>query len=803
MSAALLVARAELRRRWRPLLLLVVLLALISGTAMTALVGAHRTATGLDRLRAQAMASDASFQSQGQFHADAMEAVASELDEVEVVAQRHLVNAFLIDGAISDIAIMSDPDDRYGRTVERPTLIEGRMPDPGASDEIVLNELAAANTGLGVGDRLQVLTWSSADLEALFTSDSFPGFNGPVLDLAVVGVVRTLDELPGELQRTSPYALASASFLAANPDLGSWPPAVFVKLRHGDARIDAVSEAMTAAPIGEGGEVGPEGHYTPATTARTVYVDTVARATDSLAIGLLIVALASALVGAFVVGQAVVRHLAGSSAPAITLRQLGESRQRIAVGVALPIAAAALVAVVVAMAVAVAASPVLPVGLARRVEPDPGVEVDPFVLVGTGLVTIAVVVAFTAAVATREPGRRRRGARSGTLPASIRAATAAGGPPVLLAGLHLAVGRGRNALPNRSALVALVVAVSGVVAAAMIHTSNAQLADTPAQWGWNWSTQPDTFDTEVDAAEVEARLAVDGRLAGVGSYRTGQVVLNDRAMNGFAMAALSGDVGFTRRSGRLPSGPGEVALGARTMELLGVSEGDQVTTTDRRSGLRRELTVVGTAVLPYNESKLLDEGAVLTPDSFDHLVIDAPSSAIVLVYPDDADVGALEDELGADYGFTFTAFSRPIAPGPVSNLGVSGDIATALAWFFAVLAAMSILHTLTVGSQRRRHDLAVLRAVGFTRPDIRRAVLTHGQVLAGTALILGVPGGLVIGRLVWHLLVGEIGALAPPVMPWLVVVVIAPIAIGATTVLAWGPGRAAARRTPAADLRAE
>jgi hypothetical protein len=76
-------------------------------------------------------------------------------------------------------------------------------------------------------------------------------------------------------------------------------------------------------------------------------------------------------------------------------------------------------------------------------------------------------------------------------------------------------------------------------------------------------------------------------------------------------------------------------------------------------------------------------------------------------------------------------------------------------------------------------------------------------VLAILGLVVGVPSGLIVGRLVWRLLVADIGALASPVVPWVVLAVIAPVTLLGVTALSWWPGRAAVRRVPAADLRTE
>ena len=62
---------------------------------------------------------------------------------------------------------------------------------------------------------------------------------------------------------------------------------------------------------------------------------------------------------------------------------------------------------------------------------------------------------------------------------------------------------------------------------------------------------------------------------------------------------------------------------------------------------------------------------------------------------------------------------------------------------------------------------------------------------------------MVAGRLIWRALVDGVGAVVDPQVPWTLLVVVAPAAIGLAAILSCWPGRAAVRRSPAAGLRAE
>src|SRR5438552_11215156 len=313
MSASSLLAASELRRRLSSLAGLALIVAFVSASVSAALVGAHRTSTSIERFRDWAHASDGNFQTSSDGDATVLRALLARRSDVEAVAQRRLVNAFLDDSPISDIAILSDPEGHYARDVDRPRLLSGRMPAAGAPDEIVLNELAARLAAARIGDVLHARTWSRKDLENLFAGDAFPGFNGPPIALHVVGVARTLDGLPGNIERTAPYGIGSPAFLAAHPTIGVWPPDIYVRTTHGAFTFASVARAVAAERVPDPGDL----HFSSGTTAGTTYLNASQQAVNSAVSGLLLFAAAAALVGAIVLGQAVHRHLAGSAPPAV------------------------------------------------------------------------------------------------------------------------------------------------------------------------------------------------------------------------------------------------------------------------------------------------------------------------------------------------------------------------------------------------------------------------------------------------------------------------------------------------------
>jgi ABC-type lipoprotein release transport system permease subunit len=258
---------------------------------------------------------------------------------------------------------------------------------------------------------------------------------------------------------------------------------------------------------------------------------------------------------------------------------------------------------------------------------------------------------------------------------------------------------------------------------------------------------------------------------------------------------------MTALDGRLPSGPSEIAMGRATMDELDVAIGDTVDATLEAGG-SVPLVVVGSVVMPPTDEYALDVGAVLTPSGLAAAGTGDLLTSVVLRYPEGADAGELEAALAADYGFDFGPFTRPNPPGSIRNLVESRNIAAALAAFFGVLAAVGLLHALVVSTRRRRVDLAVLRALGFRRAQVRRSISTAALTLAVGGIVIGIPVGVVAGRLVWRTLAADVGAVADPSMPWPLLVGVVPATVGVATLVAWWPGRSAVRLGPAQQLRA-
>jgi hypothetical protein len=127
----------------------------------------------------------------------------------------------------------------------------------------------------------------------------------------------------------------------------------------------------------------------------------------------------------------------------------------------------------------------------------------------------------------------------------------------------------------------------------------------------------------------------------------------------------------------------------------------------------------------------------------------------------------------------------------------------ALSALLALLAVGALAHVLLTSVRRRGRDLAVLKTLGLVRAQVLRVVSWQATAMAVTALLIGVPAGLLAGRWAWVLFADSAGVSPVPRVPVLVVALVLPVTLGAAIVIAARPGVQASRIRPAVVLRGD
>jgi FtsX-like permease family len=142
-------------------------------------------------------------------------------------------------------------------------------------------------------------------------------------------------------------------------------------------------------------------------------------------------------------------------------------------------------------------------------------------------------------------------------------------------------------------------------------------------------------------------------------------------------------------------------------------------------------------------------------------------------------------------------------PNGVTNFARIDGTPEVLAALLAALGVAVFGQLAVVSGHRRRHDFAILKALGLLRRQIREITAWQASILAGLALVIGVPLGLAVGRWGWQLFGDGLGIPANAHVPVALVLIMVPAVLIIANAVALWPGRSAARIPPAQVLRTE
>ena len=377
-------------------------------------------------------------------------------------------------------------------------------------------------------------------------------------------------------------------------------------------------------------------------------------------------------------------------------------------------------------------------------------------------------------------------------------------------GIRLALqpGAGRTAVPVRSTVASAVVGVAALTGALVFSASLGHLLATPRLYGVTW----DAYVSNTQQHGVERAIrGLTGR-PGVTAWSAGYsgVPLTVRGVRTDAIAMLPGHHGALLPvpvQGHLPREPDEITVGEKTLAAMHARIGQTVAVSldGFRPGRYR---IAGTAVFPtMSDSLSLGKGATLSVAGLRRLLppsLSAPPLDTLLVRfrPGAGGPAALNAFAARAARLGAFAVQGPATPTDVVNFGRVQDLPLLLGMALSLLALVTIVHLLLTSVRRRRRDFAVLRSIGLTRRQVRSAVGWQAGTLTAVALGLGIPAGIVCGRVAWRLFAGQLGILPVVVLPVILVLVV-PAALVLAVAVAAVPGESAARTRPAEILRSE
>jgi len=818
--------RVTFRRRWPGLLAIVLLLGLVGGLAMGSIAGARRTQSSFPTFLVSTNPSNLSVGTalynpaigfNTGYNAKLVHTIA-QLPRVKRAESYVSVDASPLGGngrptpagENANLNVLGSANGLFFNQ-DKVTVTEGRMADPTKANQIVMTKGAAGELGLHVG---QGVPWG------IFSNAANPLTATPLvhMKLNLVGTVVldnavVQDDVDADAAQTVILTPALTSRLTACCSDFTF---TYLQLDHGSSAVPTVEgEVEQVIP-----PVLPYDFYDT-----SIDVTKAQNAIKPEAIALVVFGGIAALAAILIAIQLIGRQLRSMAEEERILRSIGaDPKMTMSDGIA-GIIAAVVIGALVAGAVAVALSPLTPLGPVRPFYPYPGIAFD-WTVLGFGMLVLVVVLSTVAVTLAVRVAPHRAGGNLQRVRRESRVATLAsssGLPVAAVTGIRFALepDAEASATPVRSAILGATLAMVVVIATVIFASSIDALVSHPALYGWNWTHELDGGGGpgDIPAHQSDVLLQHDTQVAAWSGYYFGNLEIDGITVPVFGGTPRA-PVAPPILSGHGFDGTGQIVLGPGTLALLHKAVGDEVTVSYGSTGKRR-LQIVGTATMPatgvggVTGHPSMGTGALvsykLLPAPVRNQFGNTPTgpNAIFLRLRSGADPDASRLSLDrivkaltlpTNYGVTVLGVQRPAE---IVNYRSTGSTPAYLSLGLAVGAVTALGLTLVASIRRRRRDLALLKTFGFTRRQLAATVAWQSSIAVLIGAVIGVPLGIVAGRLAWDLFARAIYAVPHPSVPALTIVLIAVGALILANLVAAVPGRIAARTPTALVLRAE
>ncbi|HEX2782796.1 MAG TPA: ABC transporter permease, partial [Ilumatobacteraceae bacterium] len=707
------------------------------------------------------------------------------------------------------LQVLGSPDGRF-IDVDRPVVTSGRLPD--GDHEVFINdeERRVLETidghALSVGDSLDLSFWwgglglpsqdpnevvSPIGVESLRISgfghlpdEVLPDELYPRQRMIVSEDVARTYSCIGDYNAGMTDEEAAAAAFPKNCSQQYW--FYTFQLDGAPGRVDSIRQQFAAAADRLTADLPPfiagQAQYYYISQDRAVVDDAVQRATRPAVTALTVFAILALAATLVIFGIALARIFRRAEPEFRSLMQLGASPAQRVLGAIVPAIAAVVVGVAGAVGIGALLSPIGPIGSVRDLVRSPGPSLPGRVTVTGAVVLMAALAAVSlavdaaatrrAALASRRPQRR-----------AVRLSNALSrfSRPSMTTGTSAALDVSRPG--TVAAITGCVVAVLCAVGSLMFGSNLTRLVESPVQYGWPWDVGVITgggFDNAVPEA-ISASLDAD---KDVENY----------ALYAFDSSSLFGDQGvpvvygfsadapfeFPLLSGRPPRNANEAVLGGKTADRLGLSVGDHIAV---RSGLFPETSVevVGTAVLPALGSFVSDraglgDGAFVltgeppTPESASFVAIHLRKGVDRQAFIRRLEPTLPQWDAVGDPPLTYV---RPIRSAEIVNVSELRSAPLILGGVLGVALFGGLALAIVVSVRDRQRELVTLRALGFRDAQLRASVRWQACLMMVVGLLIGLPLGIVGGRLAWRAFADQLGvAMAPRSPIWIVIATI-------------------------------
>ena len=819
-----------LRGVWQQVLALALLAGLLGGVALGAVAGARRTNAAYERYLTAINASDVGVNVPGQLPGMAAtrpyELIASLPGVIAHAAYIGLSGVPLVHGKPDNSFLVNSLNgslDGEYFSQDRATVLAGRLPPQGSTSTVVLTPAIAKTFGTGVGG---VVSYRFQPVDA----QQRPAGKPFTRSFRVAAIVEVPPALTDESDQAEGSIFPPGATRQLLPEyFYAW---IGLRLAQGTAGTGALQKhlATLAADLQRQARQALHRDVPPPsfTVNRTdVIRSRVQQAIRPEAVALSLFGAIAALAMLVLVGQGLAQMISRSAPDTAVLRILGATRAQAALAAALPGLIAVLGGVALAVAGAVAVSPLAPVGPVRQFDPDRGIAADGLVLGGGAAVFGLALLGLLAVLAVRSVRPRESGAGVGSS-AVARAAAAAGLPAATLVGIRNAFepGSGVRAVPVRSALLGSVAAVIAVVTAVVFSASLSGLTAHPARYGWDWdlAIQAESGYGFFAPAKTKKLIKDEPTVTGWSEFGFAQLPVDGTVVPALGLQRQLGAVQPPTTSGRALSAPDQIELGTVTLRQLGKKVGDRV-----RIGIgpyTRTVVITGTVTLPsfgvgaadhpsLGHGAMVPEATLLAamgqatghPAESESLPV-LPSALVIDLAPGTTRTqraalvsrivsATLDGSPGGTYELQHARASA------IVNTKQMGGQPLTLALGLAAAAVLSLALTVFSLVRRRRRELALLKALGMTRSQVRAVIAWQTTLTLLIAVAVGGALGIVGGRLAWHAFAGSLGV-APIVEVPVAALILGLVALVlAGNLLALLPAAVAARTRPGVSLRTE
>jgi FtsX-like permease family len=802
--------RLDLPRRWTSYVGIIVLVTLVGGLSLGSIAGARRSASAFPTFLKSTNPSDLAIDV-GRYNPKILQQIAHlpQVTSLEtyvspnaapVTKSGHVdTHSPLFTSNFDPIASLNglyfDQD--------RITIVHGTRPDPRRPDEAMVNEFAAKMYKWHVGSVVRFGFFSNAQLG----QSGFPTSPAArVVNVRITGIGVANTEVVQDQIDTFPTMILTPAL--ARPLVSccityAWSG---LTLRRGAADVPAVESGyLHLLPPGDP-------YYFHVTS---VIENEAQQAVKPEAIALAVFGLIAGLATVLIAIQLMGRLILVTSDEREVMWYVGARPWNTATDSMLGIAISLVLGAAGAAVVAVALSPLLVLGPLQSVVPPSGFTVD-WTVLGLGALTLVVVLGAVAAALNFRGALGLRAARRANRPLPVRhitrAAVGVDVPITTVLGLRFALegGHGRTSVPVRSSILASSLAIIVVVGTLTFGNSLNTLIGTPRLYGWNWSAM-----LESDAGYGNVPQTQAARLLNDNHSVTGWsgIDFDSLLFDGKAVPVVAGNtrarIAPALLSGHEVDAPDQVVLGPETLSDLHKRLGDTVRASNgSRSSV---LHIVGVATMPtvgigFGLHLSIGWGAFvdksLIPPSVPALLglTDPGPNAILVRFAPSVSAATAQRSLAAmvkslnrlESGSAGILSFTDIRPAEITDYQAIGAAPLILAVGLSAGAVVALTLTLLTSARRRRRDLALLKALGFTRGQLSAVVAWQSTVTVAIGVCIGVPLGIVFGHAMWDLFAHELFAIPDATVPLLATGLVALGALVLANVVAAIPGRRAA-----------